>query len=163
MSLSTLLRRRDGGIQEMDDFNSQGAHQIERWASLLFERGWCVIPSLLSPRTITALDADLSRDFAETPFCQGGFYGHRTKRFGRLLVRSPIARDLAQHELVLGVVKRVLSPWCDCIQLNLTQALALLTHGKIVQIGTPKEFMASTVPEVREFLERDFGNVTFAA
>ena len=41
--------------------------------------------------------------------------------------------------------------------------VALLTGGKIVQIGTPKEFMASTVPEVREFLERDFGNVTFAA
>jgi phospholipid/cholesterol/gamma-HCH transport system ATP-binding protein len=41
--------------------------------------------------------------------------------------------------------------------------IALLTGGKIVQIGTPKEFMASTVPEVREFLERDFGNVTFAA
>lgn len=41
--------------------------------------------------------------------------------------------------------------------------LALLTKGKIVQQGTPKEFMASTVPEVREFLERDFGNLTFAA
>lgn len=41
--------------------------------------------------------------------------------------------------------------------------LALLTHGKIVQAGTPKEFMESRVPEVREFLERDFGNVTFAA
>jgi phospholipid/cholesterol/gamma-HCH transport system ATP-binding protein len=41
--------------------------------------------------------------------------------------------------------------------------LALLTKGKIVQQGTPKEFMASTVPEVREFLERDFGNITFAA
>ena len=41
--------------------------------------------------------------------------------------------------------------------------IALLTGGKIVQIGTPKEFMASTVPLVREFLERDFGNVTFAA
>jgi phospholipid/cholesterol/gamma-HCH transport system ATP-binding protein len=41
--------------------------------------------------------------------------------------------------------------------------LALLTNGKIVQQGTPKEFMASTVPEVREFLERDFGNLNFAA
>jgi phospholipid/cholesterol/gamma-HCH transport system ATP-binding protein len=41
--------------------------------------------------------------------------------------------------------------------------LALLTGGRIVQQGTPKEFMESTVPEVREFLERDFGNVTFAA
>jgi phospholipid/cholesterol/gamma-HCH transport system ATP-binding protein len=41
--------------------------------------------------------------------------------------------------------------------------LALLTGGKIVQQGTPKEFMESTVPEVREFLERDFGNLNFAA
>ena len=41
--------------------------------------------------------------------------------------------------------------------------LALLTRGKIVQQGTPQEFMASTVPEVREFLERDFGTHPFAA
>ncbi len=41
--------------------------------------------------------------------------------------------------------------------------LALLTGGRIVQQGTPAEFQQSTVPEVREFLERDFGNITFAA
>ncbi len=41
--------------------------------------------------------------------------------------------------------------------------LALLTGGRIVQQGTPAEFKKSTVPEVREFLERDFGNLTFAA
>ena len=41
--------------------------------------------------------------------------------------------------------------------------LALLTGGKIVQQGTPEDFMKSTVPEVREFLERDFGNLNFAA
>ena len=41
--------------------------------------------------------------------------------------------------------------------------LALLTNGRIVQEGTPEEFMKSTVPEVREFLERDFGNLTYAA
>lgn len=41
--------------------------------------------------------------------------------------------------------------------------LALLTGGKLVQQGTPKEFLASTEPEVKEFLERDFQNATFAA
>jgi len=41
--------------------------------------------------------------------------------------------------------------------------LALLTGGRIVQQGTPADFKQSTVPEVREFLERDFGNLTFAA
>jgi phospholipid/cholesterol/gamma-HCH transport system ATP-binding protein len=41
--------------------------------------------------------------------------------------------------------------------------LALLTGGKIVQQGTPKEFLASTDPRVQEFLERDFHNATIAA
>lgn len=41
--------------------------------------------------------------------------------------------------------------------------LALLTGGKIVQQGSPEDFKKSTVPEVREFLERDFGNLNTAA
>jgi phospholipid/cholesterol/gamma-HCH transport system ATP-binding protein len=41
--------------------------------------------------------------------------------------------------------------------------LALLSEGKIVMQGTPKEFLASDNPKVREFLERDFDNPQFAA
>ena len=98
---------------------------IQSWSSSLLETGWCVIPRLIDPATIAALDWELERDFAETPFCKGGFYGARTKRFGRLLARSPLARTIAQNPLVLGIARKVLEPWCDCIQLNLTQALAL--------------------------------------
>lgn len=95
------------------------------WTSLLLEQGWCVIPSLVPHYTIEALDAELAPDFAETPFCEGGFYGARTKRFGRLLARSALAANLVAHPLVLAIARAVLGPWCDCIQLNLTQALAL--------------------------------------
>jgi phospholipid/cholesterol/gamma-HCH transport system ATP-binding protein len=41
--------------------------------------------------------------------------------------------------------------------------LALLSEGKIVMQGTPKEFLESANPKVREFLERDFDNPSFAA
>jgi phospholipid/cholesterol/gamma-HCH transport system ATP-binding protein len=41
--------------------------------------------------------------------------------------------------------------------------LALLSDGKIVMQGTPKDFLASSNPKVREFLERDFDNPSFAA
>jgi phospholipid/cholesterol/gamma-HCH transport system ATP-binding protein len=41
--------------------------------------------------------------------------------------------------------------------------LALLTGGKIVQQGTPEEFLKSNNPKVQEFLERDFPDATFAA
>ena len=41
--------------------------------------------------------------------------------------------------------------------------LALLNEGKIVMQGTPQEFLDSTNAKVREFLERDFDNPSFAA
>jgi phospholipid/cholesterol/gamma-HCH transport system ATP-binding protein len=41
--------------------------------------------------------------------------------------------------------------------------LALLTGGKVVQQGTPEEFLKSRDPKVQEFLERDFPDATFAA
>jgi phospholipid/cholesterol/gamma-HCH transport system ATP-binding protein len=41
--------------------------------------------------------------------------------------------------------------------------LALLSEGQIVMQGTPQEFLDSTNPKVREFLERDFDNPSFAA
>jgi ectoine hydroxylase-related dioxygenase (phytanoyl-CoA dioxygenase family) len=98
--------------------------EIDRWIERLLVEGYCVIPDLI-PKTIEALDRDLAEDFERTPFCEGGFYGARTKRLGRLLIRSSHAEALVRHPVVTGVVEQVLSPWCDTIQLNLTQAIAI--------------------------------------
>lgn len=97
----------------------------ERHAATLLEQGYCVVPRALPRRTIQALDDDLAPQFVRTPFGQGGFYGATTKRFGRLLVRSHHAAALVQHALVLGIVQKVLSPWCERFQLNVTQAIAI--------------------------------------
>jgi ectoine hydroxylase-related dioxygenase (phytanoyl-CoA dioxygenase family) len=98
---------------------------VERWAERLLDRGYCVIPDAVPPGRAAALDRDFAEDFAETPFCEGGFYGERTKRFGRLLARSDRAAQFVMHPLILGIATRVLQPWCESIQLNLTQAIAL--------------------------------------
>lgn len=95
------------------------------WSEDLLAQGYCIIRSALPAATIAALDRDLAHDFARTPFCQGGFYGATTKRFGRLLVRSRHAEALVRHETVLGLAEQVLSPWCDRIQLNVAQAIAI--------------------------------------
>ena len=91
----------------------------------LFDQGWSVVPNALPESVIAALDADLSRPFAETPFCQGPFYGETTKRFGRLLTRSSHAEALVRHPLITRTAQQILSPWCDCIQLNVGQAIAI--------------------------------------
>jgi ectoine hydroxylase-related dioxygenase (phytanoyl-CoA dioxygenase family) len=98
--------------------------EAARWTAQLLAQGYCVVPGLL-PEAVPALDADLAEDFALTPFCEGGFYGSRTKRFGRLLARSKHARTLVTNPLITRVVEQVLLPWCDTVQLNLAQAIAL--------------------------------------
>lgn len=103
----------------------QSAGEPGTWTAQLLRDGYCVIPGLLPALVIGSLDEALEADFIHTPFCSGGFYGARTKRFGRLLLRSPLARELVMHPLVLGIAERILRPWCDTVQLNLTQALAL--------------------------------------
>jgi hypothetical protein len=94
-------------------------------AAALRTTGWCLLNELVPSAEVDALNADLSAAFAATPFCEGDFYGARTKRFGSLLKRSDRAADFVQHELIMALVRDALGPWCDTIQLNLAQAIEL--------------------------------------
>ena len=75
---------------------------IDHYAGLLGKQGWCIIPDATPVETVAALDADVAQAFDETPFCEGGFYGRRTKRFGRLLARSPQAARAAYRRAHAG-------------------------------------------------------------
>ncbi|MGS1016135.1 phytanoyl-CoA dioxygenase family protein [Allosphingosinicella humi] len=98
---------------------------VDRWTSDLLRHGYCIIPDAVPATLARQLDEELGPIFATTPFCQGGFYGSRTKRFGRLLARSALAEAFVRHGLVVEIVEAVLGRWCDTIQLNLSQAIAL--------------------------------------
>lgn len=101
------------------------AGEADSWAARLLDQGYCIVPDAIAPAKIAGLAADLAGDFEQTPFCEGGFYGDRTKRFGRLLARSRHMAEFVLDQRILGIVEHVLGPWCDTIQLNLTQAIAL--------------------------------------
>ncbi|MDO7843588.1 phytanoyl-CoA dioxygenase family protein [Sphingomonas immobilis] len=98
---------------------------IDTLCGTLARDGWCIVAGALPASSIAALDEDLSADFAATPFCQGGFYGETTKRFGRVLTRSDHAAALVQHDVIKAVAEKLLLPWCDRIQLNVGQAIAV--------------------------------------
>lgn len=100
-------------------------HDAALLTARLLADGYCIVRDVAPPETIAALDRDLASRFANTPFCEGGFYGSRTKRFGALLRRTPHAAALVQHRLILDIVEAVLSPWCQRITLNLSQAVEL--------------------------------------
>lgn len=99
----------------------------------LRETGYCIVPGAIDRADIETLNRDLDPRFAATPFCKGDFYGESTKRFGSLLKRSAIVEKLVLHREILKLVRAVLSPYCDNVLLNLTQAIE-------IHPGAPEQF-----------------------
>jgi ectoine hydroxylase-related dioxygenase (phytanoyl-CoA dioxygenase family) len=99
--------------------------EAEAWTAQLKRDGYCVIRGAVAPSRVSAIWGDLAERFERTPFCEGLFYGERTKRFGGVLKRSAAAADFVRHPLALAIVEAILGPYCDRIQLNLTQALQI--------------------------------------
>jgi ectoine hydroxylase-related dioxygenase (phytanoyl-CoA dioxygenase family) len=87
--------------------------------------GYCILRDVIDTGRVEAIASDLAERFARTAFCEGVFYGERTKRFGGLLKRSEHAEAFVRHPVVLDVADAVLGPYCDRFQLNLTQALQI--------------------------------------
>ena len=108
-------------------------HDPDLLAARLLADGYCIIPDVCSSDLIEAIDRDFDPRFSATPFCEGNFYGERTKRFGALLRRSNRMHLLVRHPLVLRLVETVLGNWCERITLNLTQAVEL-HPGALAQI-----------------------------
>lgn len=86
--------------------------------------GYCIVRNEAIAR-VHALAKDLDPIFAATPFCEGNFYGCRTKRFGSLLKRSQHMAALVLNPIILPAVETILGTGCDRIQLNLTQAIEI--------------------------------------
>jgi ectoine hydroxylase-related dioxygenase (phytanoyl-CoA dioxygenase family) len=115
--MSLALRKPSAASEDLTD--------PEVWADVLSRDGFCIIRNAFDRQTIRDLASDVEDRFEKTPFSDGDFYGRRTKRFGGLLKRSDHAKSLIEDQLMLGIANAVLGPYCDCIQLNLTQAISI--------------------------------------
>ena len=108
-------------------------HDPARLAAMLLADGYVIVDNAVPTELITALEAELAPRFVATPFCEGGFYGARTKRFGALLRRSRHIAGLVLHPIIRGIAETVLGEWCDRIVLNLTQAIEI-HPGALAQV-----------------------------
>lgn len=121
------------------------------WLERLEQHGYCIIEGLVPESNIAALDTDLSEAFVAAPMGHGDFYGYRTKRFGSLLRRSARAGDLALQPLILALAREILGKACDCIQLNVAQAIAIYP-GEIEQFPHCDHDMWSGAKGAHEYL-----------
>ena len=96
----------------------------ERVAEALASDGCVVVDRLAGPAELERLREELAPHIAATPTGPDDFSGRRTRRTGGLIGRSPAARGLIQHPLVLESARRVLAGATN-FQLHLTQAIAI--------------------------------------
>ncbi|MBV1687708.1 phytanoyl-CoA dioxygenase family protein [Novosphingobium sp. G106] len=97
----------------------------ELLAAELMTNGYCIERELMRISQVNALARDLDGSFASTPRSQGLFYGSRTRRFHGLLARSPLTADFVLKPVIMELVDQILGPYCDRVQLNLTQAIEI--------------------------------------
>ncbi|MCR6645815.1 MAG: phytanoyl-CoA dioxygenase family protein [Terricaulis sp.] len=90
--------------------------------------GFVVLENVLDARRSQKLADELEPWLQATPRCEGDFYGWKTTRVGGLLSKAPSVADLVMDPYILAIAEALLLPNCDCIQLNLTQAVRV--HGQ---------------------------------
>jgi ectoine hydroxylase-related dioxygenase (phytanoyl-CoA dioxygenase family) len=105
--------------------SSQQRHAAAPSAIQLLAQGYVVLRQAVPPELIQSCAEELDDHFQQTPFCEGVFYGGLTKRFGCVLRHSAAAAQLIQHPAVLAITEIVLGPYCDTIQLNLSQGIEI--------------------------------------
>ncbi len=86
--------------------------------------GAVIIDQAISCDAMDAVAAELKPWIDATAFGPDDFSGHRTKRTGGLVARSPLCRELVMHPLILGTTGKLLEQ-ATSFQLHLTQVIAI--------------------------------------
>jgi Phytanoyl-CoA dioxygenase (PhyH) len=92
-------------------------------AAVLADDGCVSVAELVSPQVMDDIHGEMAPYIEGTPMGPDDFSGHRTRRTGSMIARSPSFRPLAHHPLVMGTLDRVLGDHATSYQLHLTQVI----------------------------------------
>ena len=95
-------------------------------AKVLADDGAVIVDDVASPELLDRFDAEIRPYVEATTPGPDDFSGHNTRRTGALIARSPAAREMVMHPLVLGTCKQVLGH-ASSFQLHLTQVISIGT------------------------------------
>ena len=95
-------------------------------AAALRRDGACIIRDVLSEKTLERLKTDLNPWIERSQTGADDFTGRLTKRTGALIARCPESRPVVTHPLIVKAANEFLRPYCERIQLHLTQTIDIL-------------------------------------
>ncbi|MEO0440497.1 MAG: phytanoyl-CoA dioxygenase family protein [Pseudomonadota bacterium] len=97
----------------------------ETLAQVLRDDGAAIVENVLDAAALDQLKSEIMPYVEATEPGRDDFTGRHTTRTGALVARSPACRDLVMDDLILGGAKSFLDPFCERIQLHLTQLIRI--------------------------------------
>ena len=101
------------------------SENISNITEILSEDGCVVIEGLLTSNEADTMQKFMSNEFNNIPDCNGDFYGHSTKRMGRLFSKHDIFQKMATFPEIIEIMDSFLLENCSDYQINLTQAISI--------------------------------------
>ncbi|WP_420561619.1 phytanoyl-CoA dioxygenase family protein [Tepidicaulis sp.] len=100
--------------------------------AILKRDGALILKDVLSPGEVKAALGELMPYIEATDYGRDDFTGRKTTRTGALVARSQKAREMVMHPAILEAAQSFLKPFCERIQLHLTQVIR-------IRPGQPKQ------------------------
>ena len=108
------------------------ASDAEKLAQVLRDDGAAIVEDVLDAAAVKQLKSEIMPYVEATELGRDDFTGRKTTRTGALVARSQACRDLVMDELILGSANAFLKPFCERVQLHLTQ-LIRIQPGQVKQ------------------------------
>ncbi|WP_416899964.1 MAG: phytanoyl-CoA dioxygenase family protein [Minwuia sp.] len=98
----------------------------EDLAAIVAEDGAAIVEGVLDAGALAGLKGEIMPFVEATQPGRDDFVGRKTTRTGALVARSAACRDLVMNPLVLDGAKTFLKPFCERVQLHLTQLIRIM-------------------------------------
>lgn len=108
------------------------ASEAEKLAQVLRDDGAAIVEDVLNAAALKQLKSEIMPYVEATEPGRDDFTGRKTTRTGALVARSQACRDLVMDQLILGGANAFLKPFCERVQLHLTQ-LIRIQPGQVKQ------------------------------
>ena len=112
--------------------------------------GACIIADAIDAELLARLDAEIAAGLSHVTVGQDSFTGHATKRMGALAARFPACRELILNPLTLGAAEDFLKPYCDRIQLHVSQVINIMPGQGAQQLHRDRHAFGNFLPATIE-------------
>ena len=97
----------------------------EQLTETLKNDGACILEGVLSADALSQMKSECMPFIDATETGRDDFTGRKTTRTGALVARSAACRSAVMHPTIVGGAKTFLAPYCETIQLHLTQFIRI--------------------------------------